>query len=1193
MAREKLKDFLTTIGSTQDKLTINIDVADSSPTNIANDGDDLGIDVGTSRELLDLKQDTPEGGLLGDFVEYLSVLSKNAYIISGKNEEGVSSTRGNVLEPAENQGVLDPFIKTSESGTDTLGAIMNSYSSGYFGAEALDKIISKDSSDITLSGIHTHEMLSSIEGAQANKEGDTRSSFVPSEEANIQSQNILAERNRFNPAPDSRFKAFAENPTNATDLDVGTNDAGTSTSQTSYGAYDINAVKMIDENLKDVASSLMLKAAGWDRSSDPGNPDAGITISEDPDAFDFSTDNTAMMGESLVSPDVLASKNAYGAPADESGVSTRSSRGDLLVHDDLDQTKYTKSFGVMNTPESQFSSQQGNDILFAQAVAAIIAMIKVSNDTFNAIGSNADRLIDLGGGPLIAGQSSIIARRAKFQLLRRLTLIQTRYPYSDCVKQGFRIMFNASLGKETGVGPGDARAAIESYQNVQESPGFWLAVSRKILRTFFDLSSMSKSLESYTSPSTSLISNILSSVASSGVVNILNVAATIGDVSLKSTGGTPGLLDASKPISVWNVDELPDGPATRISKSRSQKGQTALSLAWRGNSVPALYMIPKNVIMAAAAMGNLSDGANPLKGIVTSDLVNKTYIDPISGEGPKARIPNDIVERMENQLDAEYVPFYFHDIRTNEIITFHAFLDNLNDTYRPNYSRSPGLGRIDPVQIYRDTSRSISLSFYVAATSKEDFNEMWWKINKLTTLVYPQWTEGTKLSANNDSTFIQPFSQVMASSPIIRLRVGDVIKGNYSKFNLARLFGIGNEGISPQVDETSRGGVIKLTNNANEITNKITDIQLKTTFNAIFGSPLSLITGVYSDKLAKLVKTIGSHALVNGFVNPVGAAIIMRQLQSPDTEISQESLNLTTGGAIQAASSFLRATVGEYLGYRINDFPYLRPTTSNGYIVEANTGDTKSTQTARQYERWRVLRALKCVVVGRTQDIIESERDAHQSSTQKGHARSGNPKFKTRYRVRIIDPTAPIKMLKKVFIVTHEDLMPNPDAMFNTSVAPLISLGETVAGAVQSLANDVATITGTPSDTVDIAMKSAAQFMDESNNPISKAFATTAGRGLAGVINSLSYDFVDGNNTWETDWNSRAPMYFKVSLGFDVIHDITPGIDHSGFNRAPQYNVGDIMRWVSGDPYQDNGEGSHDSYKSNGRHGTKSETPED
>jgi len=57
--------------------------------------------------------------------------------------------------------------------------------------------------------------------------------------------------------------------------------------------------------------------------------------------------------------------------------------------------------------------------------------------------------------------------------------------------------------------------------------------------------------------------------------------------------------------------------------------------------------------------------------------------------------------------------------------------------------------------------------------------------------LYPQWSKGQQVSSEK-GTFTQPFSQVFAGTPIVRLRIGDVIKSNYSKFNLARLFGVGD-----------------------------------------------------------------------------------------------------------------------------------------------------------------------------------------------------------------------------------------------------------------------------------------------------------------------------------------------------------------------------------------------------------------
>ena len=40
-----------------------------------------------------------------------------------------------------------------------------------------------------------------------------------------------------------------------------------------------------------------------------------------------------------------------------------------------------------------------------------------------------------------------------------------------------------------------------------------------------------------------------------------------------------------------------------------------------------------------------------------------------------------------------------------------------------------------------------------------------------------------------------------------------------------------------------------------------------------------------------------------------------------------------------------------------------------------------------------------------------------------------------------------------------------------------------------------------------------------------------------------------------------------ISLGVIPIHDITPGLDHEGFNRAPIYTVGESSTGAGGDPW--------------------------
>jgi hypothetical protein len=149
------------------------------------------------------------------------------------------------------------------------------------------------------------------------------------------------------------------------------------------------------------------------------------------------------------------------------------------------------------------------------------------------------------------------------------------------------------------------------------------------------------------------------------------------------------------------------------------------------------------------------------------------------------RLSADIVKNIETQINSDYMPFSIHDIRTNEVFKFHAFIENVSDSFSPEYTTSTGFGRMDPVRIYNSTSRSISVDFWMVSTSEEDHNEMWYYINRLVTCLYPQWSK--PLLANQkdidmaNSPFARPFTQIPVASPLVRLRLGDLITSNYSR----------------------------------------------------------------------------------------------------------------------------------------------------------------------------------------------------------------------------------------------------------------------------------------------------------------------------------------------------------------------------------------------------------------------------
>jgi hypothetical protein len=208
------------------------------------------------------------------------------------------------------------------------------------------------------------------------------------------------------------------------------------------------------------------------------------------------------------------------------------------------------------------------------------------------------------------------------------------------------------------------------------------------------------------------------------------------------------------------------------------------SLAYGGTTLQSLLLIPNDIQKADEALNTSGENQTFKNAISSLQATNK-----IVSEANNDRISQADVKAMEDYLEMDYVPFYFHDLRTNEIISFHAFLESVTDNLSAEYNETEGYGRTGVIPIYKNTKRSINFSFKILATNEKDFEQMWYKVNRLAACLYPQYSEGRLLNYLGNK-FIQPFSQVFAASPLMRIRFGDLWKSNYSKLGIARLFGL-------------------------------------------------------------------------------------------------------------------------------------------------------------------------------------------------------------------------------------------------------------------------------------------------------------------------------------------------------------------------------------------------------------------
>jgi hypothetical protein len=236
----------------------------------------------------------------------------------------------------------------------------------------------------------------------------------------------------------------------------------------------------------------------------------------------------------------------------------------------------------------------------------------------------------------------------------------------------------------------------------------------------------------------------------------------------------------------WNeltVKELNGEDFYSWDTTKSDSGGYKPGMTTRLRAVPQILNLSKDfinhLVLSAKDDDNLA---------LDASIMQNFYKQPHKED---RRIQKKLVKQLEDYLEAEYVPFYLHDLRTNEILSFHAFIESISDAFTPEYTSASGFGRIDDVRSYVKTTRNINLSFTVAATSETDHDFMWYQINKLVTMVYPQWSEGLETKdAESKQKFTFPFTQVPTASPLIRLRLGDILKNNYSRSSLSRLFGL-------------------------------------------------------------------------------------------------------------------------------------------------------------------------------------------------------------------------------------------------------------------------------------------------------------------------------------------------------------------------------------------------------------------
>ena len=139
-----------------------------------------------------------------------------------------------------------------------------------------------------------------------------------------------------------------------------------------------------------------------------------------------------------------------------------------------------------------------------------------------------------------------------------------------------------------------------------------------------------------------------------------------------------------------------------------------------------------------------------------------------SGMGIEQAYPDEKPESINKGY-----PLYFKDLRDNSYIFFRGYIEGLNETLTAEWAENLYMGRSESSYVYKKATRDINFTLNVFAQSKDELHMMYDKIEKLTSLVYPQYKRDRQ---NFDVTTSFPFGTPKSrmQPPLTKFRLGDL-----------------------------------------------------------------------------------------------------------------------------------------------------------------------------------------------------------------------------------------------------------------------------------------------------------------------------------------------------------------------------------------------------------------------------------
>ena len=137
----------------------------------------------------------------------------------------------------------------------------------------------------------------------------------------------------------------------------------------------------------------------------------------------------------------------------------------------------------------------------------------------------------------------------------------------------------------------------------------------------------------------------------------------------------------------------------------------------------------------------------------------------------------------------------FYHLASNKEVRFKAFIDNYSESFSSAWNYEEVFGRPDPIATFRQTTRNISISWSIPASTMEEARANLQRCNLLAQFMYPGYSSAT--SANT-----------LSKPPLMKVRFANLIRdaaaGDTPDAKLGGLLAAVNSlNISPVFDDSS------------------------------------------------------------------------------------------------------------------------------------------------------------------------------------------------------------------------------------------------------------------------------------------------------------------------------------------------------------------------------------------------------